>query len=57
MNDLKYQGNWHIIQKIIFRDVYDIPTRLEMDENSDLHEEEALQEEEQTLAELLVDEE
>ena len=43
--------------KIISRDVYDIPTQLEIDKNLDLHEEKAFQQEKQTLAELLVDEE
>ena len=56
MKDLKYRGNWHVVQKIIPRGVYDIPTQLEMDENLDLHEEEAFQEKKQTLTELLVDE-
>ena len=56
MKDLKYRDNWHVVQKITPRGIYDIPTRLEMDENSDLHKEEAFQQEEQILAELLVDE-
>ena len=56
LKDLKYRDNWHGVQKITSRGVYDIPTRLEMNENLDLHEEEAFQQEEQTLAELLVDE-
>ena len=34
---------------------YDIPTRLEMDKNLDLYEEKAFQQEEQILAELLID--
>ena len=45
MKDLKYQGNRYVVQKITPRDVYDISTWLEMDKNSDLHEEEAFQEE------------
>ena len=57
MKDLKYRGNWHIVQKIISRDIYDIPTRLEMEEKLNLHEEKAFQQEEQILAKLLVDEE
>ena len=57
MKNLKYQDNWHAVQKIISRDVYNIPTQLEMDKNLDLHEEEAFQMEEQTLIELLIDEE
>ena len=57
MKDLKYRGNWYVIQKITPKDIYDIPTQLEMDENSDLNEEEAFQEEEQILPKLLVDEE
>ena len=57
MKNLKYHGNWHVVQKIISRDVYNIPTQLEMDKNLDLHEEEAFQMEEQTLIELLIDEE
>ena len=57
LKNLKYRGNWHAVQKIISKDVYYIPTRLEMVENLNLHEEKAFQEEEQILVELLVDEE
>ena len=57
MKDLKYRENWHVIQKIAPRGVHEIPTLLEMDENLYLYEEKIFQEKEQTLVELLVDEE
>jgi Domain of unknown function (DUF4216) len=57
LKDPKYRGDWHVVQKIIPRGVYDIPTRAEMDENSDIQEEEAFQMQEQTESNLLVDEE
>ena len=57
LKDPKYRGDWYVVQKIIPRGVYDIPTRVEMDENSDLQEEEAFQAQEQTMTNLLLDEE
>ena len=48
----KYRGDWHIVQRIISRSIYDLATWLEMDKNSDLY-----KEEEQILIELLIDEE
>lgn len=57
LKDPKYRGDWHVVQKIIPRGVYDIPTRLDMDEDSDQHEEDAFQEEEHILTDLLVQEE
>ena len=55
MKDPKFRGDWHVVQRIILRGIQDIPTRLEMHENSDLHEKEAFQDEEQILTELFVD--
>ena len=57
MKDLKYRGNWYVVQKITPRDIYDIPIWLEMDEILDLNEEKAFQQEEQILVEFLIDEE
>ena len=56
MKDSKYRGDWHVVQRIIPRGIYDIPTQLKMDKKLDLYKEKAFQEKEQILAKFLVDE-